>query len=100
MAVDESVGVVATDAAAASFIVSVQERVNFAAVFFARLLWELIPDDQQPDWQVFNSNGGTGWALVDDDQTQTWQNVSTTGGTGWSEIDTDPGTNWNKINTV
>ena len=43
----------------------------------ARLLWELINDNQLPGWQVVQNAQGTGWTVI-----------NTNTGTSWTDIDT------------
>jgi len=43
----------------------------------ARLLWELINDNQLPGWQVIQNAQGTGWTVI-----------NTNTGTSWTDIDT------------
>jgi hypothetical protein len=43
----------------------------------ARLLWELINDNQLPGWQVIQNAQGTGWTVI-----------NTNTGTSWNDIDT------------
>jgi len=43
----------------------------------ARLLWELINDNQLPGWQLVPNNQGSGWTII-----------NTNTGTSWTDIDT------------
>ena len=66
----------------------------------ARLLWELIPDAQNPAWQAINSSVDGEWALVEDVQPNIWQNINSSTTSGWGVVDTDEAADWQKINTI
>jgi hypothetical protein len=60
-------------------------------------LWNLINDDQNPNWGLVNSTQTVVWTAVGDNQTPNWQNVGNTQGTGWAQINTDDDPSWQPI---
>ena len=61
---------------------------------------EWIDDNQTPNWQGFNTAGGSGWSVVGDAQTPDWQAINSQQAPGWSNTDDDQDPNWTDINNV
>jgi hypothetical protein len=57
-------------------------------------LWNLINDDQNPNWGPVNNTQTVTWTAVDDSQTPNWQNVTNAQGSGWTPVNTDDDPNW------
>lgn len=43
----------------------------------ARLLWELINDNQLPGWQLIPNNQGSGWTIINTQAGGSWTNIDT-----------------------
>jgi len=43
----------------------------------ARLLWELINDNQLPGWQLIQNPQGTGWTVVNTNTGTSWTPIGT-----------------------
>lgn len=83
----------------ATFTAAVQETLTVADLLFARYLWELVDDTQNPDWGNVTNTQTAGWANVDDTQSGNWQNVNNTASPGWSDVDNSQTTTWTGIQT-
>ena len=89
------------DQAVSSFIVSgfINEALSAEDEASIRFLWELIEDNQVPNWQNASTNQTPGWGNVDTATTPNWQNISNDQSSGWGTINTAADGNWNNINT-
>jgi hypothetical protein len=83
-------------------LVLLAQTAEGAAILDQALLrryWELIDDDQTPNWQNASNSQAAGWANIDTSTTPSWQNVSNNQTSGWTTINTAADGNWNNINT-
>ena len=89
------------DQAVSSFIISgfITEALSAEDEASIRFLWELIEDNQVPNWQNASTNQTPGWGNVDTATAPNWQNASTNQTPGWGTINTAADGNWTKINT-
>jgi hypothetical protein len=80
-------------------LVQVTEGATVLDEASIRFLWELIEDNQVPNWQNASTNQTPGWGNVDTATAPNWQNASTNQTPGWGTINTAADGNWTKINT-
>jgi hypothetical protein len=64
-----------------------------------RFYWELIEDNQLPNWQNASNTQTPSWTEINTSTTPSWQNVSNNQASSWTTIDTSVDGNWNNINT-
>ena len=76
-AVDETV--TAQDLPLGNIITTLQisEGATILDESLARLLWELINDNQLPGWQLVPNNQGSGWTIINTQTGGSWTNIDT-----------------------
>lgn len=65
-----------------------------------RFYWELIEDNQLPNWQNASNTQTPSWTEINTSTTPSWQNISNNQASSWTTIDTAADGNWNNINTL
>jgi hypothetical protein len=61
----------------ATFNVQLVESATVLDSVIGAFLWNLIDDNQNPDWVVISTPQNPGWSAIDDSQNPNWQNVDT-----------------------
>jgi hypothetical protein len=55
----------------------INEGATILDAALARLLWELINDNQLPGWQLIPNNQGSGWTVINTQAGGSWTNIDT-----------------------
>jgi hypothetical protein len=55
----------------------INEGATILDAALARLLWELINDNQLPGWQLIPNNQGSGWTIINTQAGGSWTNIDT-----------------------
>jgi len=76
-AIDETV--IGVDSPLGNIITTLQinEGATILDAALARLLWELINDNQLPGWQLIPNNQGSGWTIINTQAGGSWTNIDT-----------------------
>jgi hypothetical protein len=84
---------------ALSFMAQTAEGAAILDQALIRFYWELIEDNQLPNWQNASNTQTPSWTEINTSTTPSWQNVSNNQASSWTTIDTSVDGNWNNINT-
>jgi hypothetical protein len=60
----------------ATFNVQLVESATVLDSVIGAFLWNLIDDNQNPDWVVISTPQNPGWSVIDDSQNPNWQNTN------------------------
>lgn len=63
-------------------------------------LWNLINDDQTPNWGNVENSQTVLWTAVDDSQAVSWQNVGNSQGASWDNVNDAQNPDWKTIRNV
>jgi hypothetical protein len=77
-----------------TFNVQLVESATVLDSVIGAFLWNLIDDNQNPNWVNISNPQNPGWLVIDDNQNPNWVNISNPQNPGWSVIDDSQNPNW------